>query len=180
MKTRLFRFAIPPVVAGLVHLATLSGEAGATSVSEYDLKAAYIYNFAIFTEWSFAHLAEGMALGVCLHDHNPMRDALDQLAGREVKGRQLVVKSWQGLQVPQGCHILLLERGDQEQWSAMREAASDSGMLTIADGDAGLAGVVITLVLEGERLKFRIDTAAARRADLVLSAKLLRLADTMP
>lgn len=179
MKTRIFRFAIPLVVAGFVHLASLSGVARAASVSEYDLKTAYIYNFAVFTEWSLGQLIEGMALGVCVHDDNPMHDALNQLTGREVKGRQLVVKSWEGLQIPHGCHILLLERGDQEQWNAMRESASDSGMLTIADSEADLAGVVITLVLEDGRLKFRIDTAAARRADLVLSAKLLRLADTI-
>lgn len=179
MKARIFRFALPLVVAGLVHLSSLAGVARAASVPAYDLKTAYIYNFAVFTEWSFEHLTESMVLDVCVHDANPMHDALNQLAGREVKGRQLVVKPWEGQQMPRRCHILLLERGDQEQWNAIRESASDTGMLSIADSEAGLAGVVITLVLEDGRLKFRIDTAAARRADLVLSAKLLRLADTI-
>lgn len=149
----------------------------AQTVPEYDLKAAFVYNFALFTDWPADTLHEGDTLNFCVHSSSALRQPLSSLAERSIKGRRLVVRNPVAQDGLRACHVLFIGVGDRERWSQIRKGLAGASVLTISDDEeAGHDGILIALAMDGNRIVFDIDTRAARQAKLVFSSKLLRLA----
>lgn len=166
--------AILSIIAGLSCLGTA---AFAQLVPELDLKAAYIYNFAMFTEWPAEAMPDGSPMTVCLRNDNALLVAVNALTTKTIKGRRLAVRSWQSPDDLTGCHIAVFDARDRDRWNAVKGRFGDASVLTISDdSDAAPADFIITLLLDNGRLAFSVNNTAARRARLLMSAKLLRLA----
>lgn len=148
--------------------AAVAAAAGAhAQVSESELKAAFVYNFALFTDWSQARLPEGEQLSICAITTASQADALRRLGGRTVAGHDVRVPA----SADAGpCHVLLYQPDAMLPSTAARA-------LTVCDGPVpDCRDAVITLVREGDRIRFDVDSARARAKGLALSSKLLRLA----
>lgn len=140
-------------------------------VSEAELKAAFIYNFALFTEWPQDSLAGGQTLLVCATQDERQLVALRRLQGKTVAGHQIAVTASAGK--TERCHVVLY---DPDARVLTAEAAA-AGALTVCDGPQhACADAVVTLLREGDRIRFDVDTARAKARRLSLSSKLLRLA----
>jgi hypothetical protein len=156
----------PVAILGLA-AALAAAQAAHAQVSEVELKAAFVYNFALFTDWSQELLPAGKPLSICARAAAPQTDALRQLRGRTVSGHAVSVSA-----SPDAgpCHVLLYQPDASPTPAA-------PGALTICDGPApACRDAVITLVREGDRIRFDVDSAQARARGLSLSSKLLRLA----
>lgn len=156
----------------------LAGHVAAAPVPEYELKAAFIYNFMLFTEWPEDTAFEDGNLQLCMQPDNPLRGAvMAALADRQVKGRRVVMRA-QGLtDAIRSCHVLVLDAADRGRWPALRKSLAYAPVLTIVDDrEHVFDGAIIALALEQGRVVFDIDTRVARKAQLTLSSKLLRLA----
>jgi len=138
-------------------------------VDGVDMKAAYIFNFAMFTTWP-----DGGARGplvVCAQPDGPLWPSLQALNGRPVNGRPWSVTD---LSHPKAAHcdIVVLARTAQQPLPA-------AGVLVVRDGvvrDHDGHGAAITLVEDDEHIRFDIDTHEAARCGLRFSSRLLRLA----
>lgn len=139
-------------------------------VQDVALKAAFIYNFALFTTWP----KPGPALAtfnVCAPRSSPMWESLLKLNGKPVEG-----KPWT-LTDPieedgAACSIVVLSGP-----ASPPKAELARGALIIDDGTAEAASAAaITLVKEAEHIRFDVDTGEALRQGLTFSSKLLRLA----
>lgn len=162
------------IVAGLSCVGTA---AFAQLVPEMELKAAYIYNFAMFTEWPAESIPEGGPMTVCLRNDNALLAAVNALTVKTVNGRRLAVKPWQSPDDMSGCQIAIFDARDRDRWNAVRGRFVDTSLLTISDdSDAAPADFIITLMLDEGRLAFSVNNTAAQRVRLLMSAKLLRLA----
>jgi len=130
-----------------------------------DLKAVYIFNFAMFTTWPDA--AGKGPLFVCASPDNPLWGGLNALNGKPVNGRPWTVTE---LAHPKAarCDIAVLAR------TVERPAALATGVLVVRDGAGGKAA--ITLVEDDEHIRFDIDTQEAAKSGLRFSSRLLRLA----
>ncbi|KQY05673.1 hypothetical protein ASD28_06220 [Massilia sp. Root133] len=149
------------IVAGL----GLAAGACRAQVEGKDLKAAYIFNFAMFTTWPDA--AGKGPLFVCASPDNPLWSALSALNGKPINGRPWTVTE---LAHPKAAHcdIAVLAR------SMERPALLSAGVLVVRDGAGGKAA--ITLVEDDEHIRFDIDTREAAKSGLRFSSHLLRLA----
>lgn len=148
----------------------------AQPVHEHDLKAAFVYNFALFTDWPADTPFEGGALNICINPTSALRPALNALRDKPIRGRRITLRD-ATLRTVRSCHVLFLEATDRDGWPQLRNALHGAPVLTIADDhEAGLEGSIIMLGFEGSRIVFRVDTRAAAEARLTLSSKLLRLA----
>ena len=129
-----------------------------------DLKAAYIFNFAMFTTWPDA--AGKGPLFVCATPDNPLWPGLSALNGKPINGRPWTVTD---LAHPKAarCDIAVLAR-------AAQQPAPAAGVLVVRDGAGSKAA--ITLVEDDEHIRFDIDTQEAARSGLRFSSHLLRLA----
>lgn len=167
--------ALRTIAYGLLAVATaLPAAVAAQTASEPALKAAFIYNFAVFTEWPAAALAPDACLSICIHPDSALGAALTDLNLQAIRGHQLLIQSTPNLR---NCHILLLDALDRPELARIRQALRGGHVLTITDmaepepGDA-----IIALSVENKRIAFDIDLAAAHQAQLSISSKLLRLA----
>lgn len=158
----------------LLACAGLAAAPRAAAVTEYELKAAFLYNFASFTEWP-PPAAPGMA--VCVLGHDPFGPALDALNGKTVQGAAIEVRRVSTATEARACRVVFIGTRNDADLDALLAALRDAPVLTVADGpDAARRGIMIGLVTEAGRVGFEINIAAARSAGLTLSSKLLRLA----
>lgn len=140
-------------------------------VSEAELKAAFVYNFALFTEWPQDVLTAGQNLLVCATPDDRQLDALRRLQGKTVAGHAIAVSTAVG--DANRCHVLLY---DPDAYIPPATEVTE-GALTVCDGPRyACADAVITLLREGDRIRFDVDAGRARAQRLSLSSKLLRLA----
>jgi hypothetical protein len=165
--------------AAVVAAIALSGVVGrAQDVTEPSLKAAFIYNFAKFTEWPADVLSGSTPFTACVLGDAPIGDALE----RSVKGRQLVghVIAVQRV-APDGplkaCHLLYISGLKAAQIAGIVDAIKGAPVLTISDVDdfARMGGIAHVFVENG-KMRFDLNLELAKRARLQLSSKLLVLA----
>lgn len=163
-------------VLGLLALAT---PGSAQVAAEYDVKAAFLYNFAKFVEWPpEAFDAPGSPMTLCIVGKDPFGDVLDTLVrGETLQGRPLVVHRTRDLLEVRDCHVVFLSRSETARQDDVLATVRGAGILTVGEGDSFLRdGGIIRFVLEANRVRFEVNRDAAERNGLKLSSKLLRLA----
>jgi len=165
-------------LAALLFLATLVSAAETlASRDEYQVKAAFLLNFAKLVEWpAAAQPAEGAPIVVgIMGDEKTARAISKKLGAARVGSHPLQVRSVSGAPDVAGCHIVFVAAGHED--AAILEAASGNAALSVGESE-GFAerGGVINFVNEGKKLRFEINTQAADRAGLKISSRLLRLA----
>jgi hypothetical protein len=167
------------ILLPLVLLALLSSAAVAQAPSEYDVKAAFLYNFTKFVEWPpSAFSSGGDPLQVCILGEDPFGRSLPSvLEGEEVQGRTLRLRRVTHLFDPGLCHILFVSRSERERVPAILAVVEGAPMLTVSEIDGFVdRGGVINFRLVSGKVRFEINQTAAERAGLKVSSKLLRLA----
>lgn len=153
----------------------------AQPVQENLIKAAFVYNFVLFTEWPQESLQGLDTINICVNTASDMQEALLALNGKFAKGLRLKVLQKNGLdQGLNQCQVLYIDHLDRSKWAAISKAAADSRILTISDDpEIGSNGAMVVLELSGNKMVFDIDQGAARKSRLLFSSKLLRLARTV-
>lgn len=146
-------------------------------VSEYTLKAAYLYHFVQFTEWPESTLRSLDSFTICIAKDNPLRFVVSDLGGQLVHGKPIAVRS-QRNNDDQECQVMVLSANDLQGGPPAQEARKAS-ILTIAEGSLAPTRAIITLKMEDRRLIFTIDQTLAEESGLQISSKLLRLAKSV-
>jgi hypothetical protein len=146
---------------------------------EYQVKAAFLYNFAKFVEWppeAFGNPSE--SLPVCVLGEDPFGRALDDvISGKKIEGRALIVRRISDAHQAKGCRILFVSSSERRGVLSILAGINESGVLTVGEADsAASGGMIINFILEGGKIRFAINTAAAEREKLRFSSRLLSLA----
>jgi hypothetical protein len=144
---------------------------------EYEVKAAYIFNLANFTSWPASAFATPAApLEVCVADPNPFGDLLARtFQNEQVAGHPVVVHTVKDAEEVRSCRVLFVATGADAS-GALQRAAATGATLTIGETPAfEKRGGIITFVTEGGRVRFRVSVAAASRAGIQLSSKVLQV-----
>jgi hypothetical protein len=149
-------------------------------VSEYQLKAVFLFNFAHFVEWPATALPEGnepFVIGVVGKD--PFGNSLDDVVhGESVGGRPLAIERYPDADAPRlgRCQILFIPAAELGHLDHILDALKGRSVLTVTEGPAP-RGAVVDLLKEDSRIRLRIDLQAARASNLTISSKLLRPAE---
>jgi hypothetical protein len=173
-------------VAILAIFLVSSGTAAAAQAppaSEYEVKAAFLYNFAKFVEWPPEELAAPDApLAICLLGTDPFGRTLDQIvADKQIVGHPLLVKRIKDAGQAEGCQILFVGASEPAAMARLAPMLARHGVLTVGEME-GFAqqGGVIQFVIQDNKVRFQINTVAADKAGLKISAQLLKLALSVP
>jgi len=153
--------------------------AAAQDVTEPALKAAFIYNFAKFTEWPVDAIAAGAPLVLCVLGDPAIGGALERaVMGRTVAGHSMgVSQAAPDGQPLKGCHIAYVSGVTASQAAEVVAGLRDAPVLTISDVDGFTQmGGIAQFFFEHGQLRFDVHLASARRARLSISSKLLTLA----
>ena len=153
--------------------------AAAQDVTEPALKAAFIYNFAKFTEWPADAIASGAPLVLCVLGDAAIGRALERaVRGQTLAGHSIGVSQAEptGL-LPKGCHIAYISSVTPSRAAGVVAGLRDAPVLTISDVDGFTElGGIAQFFFENGQLRFDVQIASARRARLEISSRLLALA----
>lgn len=147
---------------------------------EYKVKAVFLFHFAQFVEWpeeSFTRPDEPMVIGVLGAD--PFGQYLDDVvSGESIKGHPLQVERFGRLEEIDKCHILFVSTEGLGQLRTVLRELEPRATLTVGDNPAFIrAGGMIRFFSEDSKIRLQINPEAARSSGLMISSKLLRLAD---
>lgn len=150
----------------------------AESLSEAQIKAAYLYNFAKFVEWPSEVLPPGADILLCVVGNNALDGELQALDGRKAGERQLrvVQHSHTDLNL-QGCHLLFLGSSEQQRFLVTLKTLRDAPVLTLSDiEDFAEKGGGISLLFRDNKVVFEVNLEPIRNARLHLPGQLLNIA----
>jgi len=149
-----------------------------TASKEYQVKAAFLFNFLQFVEWPAATFpAADSPLSIGILGDDPFGPALDAIVRDEsVHGRRLVILRSLRPEDLQACHLLFICKSEQRRVDGILSRLTDRPVFTVSEinGFARQGGIV-ALYADGRKIRFEINMSAARRADLKLSSQLLEL-----
>lgn len=165
-------------------LSTLPGNSSAQVISrEYELKAVLIYNFAQFTDWptnAFENADSPFVIGILGND--PFGGTLETTVQSEtLAGRKFVVQHFSSPSQIHTCHLLYIGQSETKRLDAVVSALKGKPILTLSDIDnSAYHGVCVRFLTQNNKIHLRINTDALKEANLVMSSKLLRLAEIVP
>jgi hypothetical protein len=145
---------------------------------EYEIKAAYLYNFINYIDWpANAFAPEGGTITVGILGESPFGPALEPLKGKKIKGRTLAVKQVESAKDLEQCQIVFICSSEKSRLSEILGQLKDARILTVSEID-GFAerGGIINFISERNKVRFEINTDAAKRTGLTISSELLKLA----
>ncbi len=152
----------------------------AYGVSEAEVKAAYILNFAKFVEWPSQQKPNNTILQLCITRPDALDGKLQQLNGRQAGGMVIHVHPADLSQEWNTCQIVFLSAEDMDRSPTLLSTLSKHPVLTISDTpDFVMHGGVIGFLLQDNRVKFSVNLGVAKATGLHLSARLLQVADTI-
>ena len=182
-----------------------AAETDSTLSKEYQVKAAFIYNFIKFIDWPETapaepdkkadEPAEPITIGII--GENPFGKAFEALAKKKIHDRQVVIKHFGGFAknstkyreggetkykyknaaALKACHVLFIGSSEREYCKQIIDIVKGSSVLTIGETKDFLdTGGIISFVMEQKKVRFGVNLIAAEQAELKIRSKLLRLA----
>ena len=168
-----------PCLIGVITLALLTPLAKGHPVNgEYEVKAAYLLNFARFVEWRAETLPAGAPLQIGIVGKHAFGSALEHvLRGKSANGHPIVLRQLQWQDDLTNCHIVFISASEESHLPEILARLGKHHVLTVSDIDRfSLRGGMVELRMVGNRVRFDINRAPASAADLTISSKLLNVA----
>ena len=168
----------------VARLATVWAIIGAPALSsqqpkptEYEVKAAYLYNFSRFVEWP-ADVARKGSFTICVLGENPFGRALDTtIAAESATGKTVIARQIPAPPEAGDCRVLFISSSEKGQLKQILASLGNSSVLTVSDLPQFTdRGGMVQFVLDGDRVRFEVNLATAQRARLTLSSELLKVA----
>lgn len=143
---------------------------------EYRIKAAYLYNFLKFVEWP--EDTTPAPLTICVAGRNPFGTVLhDLVRDQVVSNRPIAARII--LEPEEGCHIVFVPDGAATD--AYLRAARDRSTFTVGETSTFIEhGGIANFYVDRGSIRFEINPAAAERARIRISSRLLQLARLTP
>ena len=169
------QFGALAVLAGLVFASILHAQSAPT---EYQVKAAYIYNFGKFVDWPAEVMPSDNSFNICVLGHNPFDATFGTtIAGESIKGKNVAIKVISHAQDATGCQILFISSSEEARLKEIFAVLERSSVLTVSDmPQFTRRGGMIQFVTEANRVRFEVNLASAERTGLTLSSQLLKVA----
>lgn len=150
----------------------------AQAPTEYQVKAAFLYNFSKFVEWPQISAEAGrepFVIGVLGTD--PFDGALEELIqGKSANGRKLMIRKLRTADEARNCQIVFIGLSESKRFRQHLERMKGASVLIVGEipGLVEAGGMINFLVLENS-VHFEINAEAAREAGLQISSRLLSL-----
>ena len=151
-------------------------------LSEYQVKALFLFNFAKYVDWpadAFQNDSTPIVIGLVGQDS--FGDNFQKIiAGKSINGRQVVIKHVAKAEEYKACHILFVSASEKDRLAPILNAVKDSAVLTVGETDGFLSEEgIINLTKKANKVRLEINLKTAQKARLQLSSRLLSVADVV-
>ena len=178
-----YRHHVAEIAAAVLILCLLqngegsAAERGARSTGEYQVKAAFVYNFIKFVAWPSGEPSADGVMRLCILGELPDAAPFDVLQGKDVMGKRVHLVHLSEPQEARSCQVLFLSSSLSGRLPETLELVKGLPVLTVGDTDGyAKRGVMINMYLENRRVRFEINAEMAGLAGLRINTKLLSLA----
>jgi ribosomal protein S28E/S33 len=170
------------VILSLLLLAGPDHAGQTPALSERQVKALFLFNFAKYVDWpadAFSNTTAAIVIDVVGQDG--IGDEFKQVTGdRTVNGRKVVVRQVDGTADIKDCQILFICASEKGRLQEILDAVKNSAVLTVGETDQFLTMEgMINFTKKENKIHLEINLAPAQRANLKLSSKLLTVADVV-
>lgn len=156
-----------------------SADAAELVSQEYQVKAAFLYNFARFIDWPAGALEKANGVFVIgIVGEDPFGSDIDELFhGKTINNLPIEVRRYPDIQSIGYCQILFVNVSSGNAMGKVIGRVEDRNTLTVGDSASFVQnGGMVGFVIEDRKVRFEINKDAVDRAGLHVSAQLLKLA----
>ncbi len=176
----IFSLAVSALITGAANAPAVQAgpdAANASASREYRIKAAFLYNFAKFTEWPAGAFADAKApLRLCVLGEDPFHGALAALEGRTAKNSPIVAGRLSSGDPLGQCHLLFISASEHGRLGTILKSLRGMPVLVVGDTPHfARSGGTIRLEIVGNKVRFEINVGAAQNAKLKIDSRLLKL-----
>lgn len=153
----------------------------AQTLSEYDVEAAYLYNFGKFVRWPAESANKSSNFDICILGQDPFGGTLDKLiANDSINGKPIRKRIIGRPADAAGCAIVYISDSESEHLRTIVTALSTHEELLVSGLPNFLReGGMIQFVLKQNRVRFQVSLNAATESHLTFSSQLLRVAESV-
>lgn len=186
------------LLLGIAAGVSIADQTDNRSGGEYEVKAAFIFNFLKFADWPAKKVADSngtVTIGIVGGIH--CESAFRSIEGKEINGKRVVVKRFKGLEELKKtsgnekanslwhdqldaitkCHILFICYCESKNTGEIINLVKGHNVLTVGDSEGFLeTGGIIGFLVEDKKVRFEISVTAAKQAGIEIRSQLLRLA----
>jgi len=155
-------------------------QAQTVTSAEYQVKAVFLFNFTQFVEWpvnAFSDPQAPLVIGVL--GEYPFGLYLDEtVKGETVNGHPLVIRRFERAEDANPCHVLFINSKKGDRLKQVLANLKGRSVLTVGDAaDFARQGGMVLFSTENNKIRIRINLDATKATNLIISSKLLRLAE---
>lgn len=145
---------------------------------EYQLKAAFLFNFAQFVKWpsnSFPTSAAPFCIGILGDD--PFGSVLEEtVQGETIDNHKLKVVHGRTFEDLKDCQLIFICKSEEDHMSQIFSELDSKPILTVSEiSSFAQNGGIIDFYLQGGKVRFEINPDSAQRRGLKISSQLLNL-----
>ena len=157
--------------------ACLAAQAQDAAPTEYQVKAAFLYNFGRYVEWP-PRARPPTSFTICVLGEDPFGPVLDELIkGKSIQGMKLATRRLEKVEDAGNCQILFISSSENGRLEHILAALHGRSVLTVGEAERfAHRGGMINFRLEGSKVRFEINLDAAEHEGLTVSSQLLKLA----
>lgn len=144
----------------------------AEALPEYTLKAAYLYNFALLTDWHNAGTSGDF--NICFYKDD-FGSASDALNNKVLRNQKVKVSTVATPDAAKGCQIVFIRENEEQSGEKLIQKLAGSSVLIVSE-NSKLADAHIVLLRDNRKIAFDINLKPIKAADLSISSRLLKLA----
>jgi hypothetical protein len=153
-----------------------------SAATDTQVKAVFLFNFAKYVDWpatAFSNATAPITIGVI--GTGSFDDSIQHVVeGKTINGRRFVIKHLAADSELAGCHILFISHSEASRMGPILDRAGALPILTVGEDEQfARNGGIINFVLKNGNVRLEIDLAAAKKAGLSISSKLLAVADVV-
>lgn len=146
--------------------------------TQYEVEAAYLFNFGKFVTWPQNNRAANDPFLICVLGDDPFGPILDKTtAGETLNGKKIIDKRISHPQDAVGCSILFVGSSEEQHLARILTVVSDAPTLTVSDLPGFLErGGMIQFVVDNGKVRFKVNLQPTEKDGLALSSELLKVA----
>lgn len=146
-------------------------------VSEWDLRAVWLYKFASYIKWPKERLPDDkspVVIGVLGHD--PFGKSLDAtLKGKKLGARPIEIQRFDDVEKSAISHLLYVSTTDPDEIDAILATLRGKPIVLVGDGPTFTRrGGMIAFKRDGRKMNFIVNLPALKSAGLDASSELLK------
>lgn len=147
---------------------------------EYQIKAAYLLNFARFIYWQESFISTAENFNICVIGSNPFDESLKKLSNKKIKNKNIKINYSNSFIKEAKCKIVFISKEKDNNYKETLDKIGNSAVLTVSDIEGfSQYGGMIEFVRVKNKIKFEINLGRSNKSNIKYRSQLLEVAERL-